>query len=217
MQSFILTHSHKEKRDKYLEKFLSDQQISTFDVSRIMGETSIGIEEIRMLQQQLLYKPLKGDKKAIIIEDAQTLTTEAQNALLKVLEEPPSHTIFFLSTANVDVFLPTILSRCSLIVLSEEKQIFTNDQLTNLQSDAEILFSKNINSQLYLAEKIASDKQTMIIWLKNMILYLRQIILEDPKANNIPNILKRLQEAYRILATTNTQPRITLEHTFLTI
>src|SRR5260221_10343252 len=112
MQSFIISSSSTEKRSVYIQQQLLLHSVSQFDVTRIIEETSIGIERIRDIQKQLFFKPLKGDTKAIILEDAQTLTPEAQSALLKVLEEPPLDSLFFLSSTTYETFLPTILSRC---------------------------------------------------------------------------------------------------------
>ena len=217
MQSFIIVNTSSKKRDAYLMSFLENKNINHFDVHRVVGESSIGIEEIRNLQKTIFLSPLKGNTKAIIVENAQSLTIEAQNALLKVLEEPPSHVIFFLSVSNAETLLPTILSRCSLITLEEEKVLFTQEQNDTLEQDASILFSENISGQLVLAEKIAADKENISVWLKNMILYLREKMLtpEENKLSQIVNVLKNLQEAHRIISTTNTQPRITLEHFFL--
>lgn len=217
MQSFILVHRNSDSREAYLENFLKENTISLFDVTRITGDTSIGIEEIRDMQKQLYLRPVKGDKKVIILEEAHTLTIEAQNALLKVLEEPPVHAVFFLSTATTDPLLPTILSRCSLVVLEVEKQEFSPEQITSLDEDIRLLFSPSIATRLSLAEKVASQKDAVGRWLQDIIIYLRQTVLDDITANQPtnPTILKNLQEAYRLITTTNTNPRMVLEHFFL--
>jgi hypothetical protein len=217
MQSFIVVHSTKPKRDEYLEEFVTTHSVSPFDIRRIIGENSLGIEEIREMQKQLYLRPVKGEKKAIILEEAQTLTIEAQNALLKVLEEPPIHAIFFLSTSSTDTLIPTILSRCNLIILKEEKQELSDAQVQLLEDDLKLLFSHSISARLSLAEKVASQKEEIGKWLQSSTMYLRQIMLTDLATNHTPNttIFKNLQEAYRLITTTNTNPRVVLEHAFL--
>jgi DNA polymerase-3 subunit delta' len=77
---------------------------------------SIGIEQVRGLVQTLalsLYYP--AGTRVVIINQAHVLTTEAQNALLKLIEEPPPQTIFILATDHVDALLPTVRSRCAAI------------------------------------------------------------------------------------------------------
>ena len=80
------------------------------------GESgSIKIEQIRDVVDRSNYRPFEGRRRAVIIDQAGAMGDEAQNALLKTLEEPPSATIFILITSMPDTLLPTVLSRCSRI------------------------------------------------------------------------------------------------------
>lgn len=217
MQSFIIIHQDKAKREKHLTKILVHEQISSFDVQRVIGDTSIGIEEIRHMQKTVFLTPVKSVKKAIVIEDAQTLTIEAQNALLKILEEPPIHALFFLSATSTDPLLPTILSRCSSIHLEENPLKLTSEEIQSLETDIALLLSDSVTKRLLLAEKIAREKDTITTWLNQAIVYLRTKMLTDlPTNSHLVLILNKLQEAYRLITTTNTNPRMVLEHTFLT-
>jgi DNA polymerase III gamma/tau subunit len=83
--------------------------------------TSIGIEAIRRIEQFLSLK-VPGKRlyrRAIIIEQAQRLSTEAQNALLKNLEEPPADTIIILTATHASGLLPTIRSRAQTIIVNQ--------------------------------------------------------------------------------------------------
>ena len=73
--------------------------------------TQIRIEQIRRMRSMLLLEPIEGRVRACVIDPAERLTPGAANALLKVLEEPPAGTYFFLITANAHELLPTIRSR----------------------------------------------------------------------------------------------------------
>ena len=73
---------------------------------------SIPIDSIRYLRQQLSWKSYRGKYKICIIDDAEKMTTQAQNALLKTLEEPPPHSLIILITPQPYRLLPTIASRC---------------------------------------------------------------------------------------------------------
>lgn len=75
----------------------------------------IKIDQIRKLQQEILYKPYESKKKVYIIHQADKMNTQAANSLLKTLEEPPSYAIIILITNNLNKLLPTIISRCQLI------------------------------------------------------------------------------------------------------
>lgn len=76
---------------------------------------SIKIEQIRYLQRKIQEKPIISNKKVYIINDADKMTTEAQNCLLKTLEEPPEYSTIILIGSNENAFLNTIKSRCMKI------------------------------------------------------------------------------------------------------
>lgn len=82
------------------------------DVIEIDAASNRGIDQIRELIENLKFAPAKGKAKIYIIDEAHMLTKEASNALLKSLEEPPSHIYFILATTEPNKLLPTILSRC---------------------------------------------------------------------------------------------------------
>lgn len=74
---------------------------------------SIGVDEIRaQVVDDVGIRPYSGRYKIYIISDADKMTTQAQNAILKTIEEPPDYAVFLLLTTNVDALLPTIRSRC---------------------------------------------------------------------------------------------------------
>lgn len=85
------------------------------DTYKIVPETSIGITEIREAIKFLSKKPIQSPNNIVVFYDAHLLTIPAQNALLKVLEEPPANSLIYLVTAQPDQLIPTILSRCQII------------------------------------------------------------------------------------------------------
>lgn len=85
---------------------------SSMDVIEIDGASNRGIDEIRNLRETVKFSPSKGHFKIYIIDEVHMLTTEAFNALLKTLEEPPMHVKFIFATTEPHKVLPTILSRC---------------------------------------------------------------------------------------------------------
>jgi len=72
----------------------------------------IRIDRVRDLQRRLRFRPLEGRWRVVLIPDAQTMRTEAANALLKILEEPPPANLFLLTAPDATALLPTIVSRC---------------------------------------------------------------------------------------------------------
>jgi DNA polymerase-3 subunit gamma/tau len=82
------------------------------NVMEIDAASNRGIDEIRELREKVRYTPVEGRYKVYIIDEVHMLTAEAFNALLKTLEEPPSHTIFVLATTELQKVPLTIASRC---------------------------------------------------------------------------------------------------------
>ena len=74
---------------------------------------SIGVDDIRkQINDTIMIKPYSSYYKIYMVDEAEKMTVQAQNALLKTIEEPPSYAVIILMTTNPDAFLPTILSRC---------------------------------------------------------------------------------------------------------
>ena len=82
------------------------------DVLEIDAASNRGIDEIRALRESVKFMPVEGRKKIFIIDEAHMLTTEAWNALLKTIEEPPAHVIFIFATTEIEKLPVTIVSRC---------------------------------------------------------------------------------------------------------
>ena len=87
-------------------------QGQSLDVIEIDAASNRGIDEVRALREQVNFLPVIGHKKVFIIDEAHMLTNEAWNALLKTIEEPPSHVMFIFATTESEKLPVTILSRC---------------------------------------------------------------------------------------------------------
>ena len=83
---------------------------------------SIGVDDIRkQINDTIMIRPYSSQYKIYIVDEAEKMTIQAQNALLKTIEEPPSYVIIILLTTNQNTFLPTILSRCIQLKLKPLK------------------------------------------------------------------------------------------------
>ena len=94
---------------------------------------SIKIEQIREMQKKIQEKPIASDRKVFIIDDADKMTKEAQNCLLKTLEEPPQYATIILIGTNENSFLTTIKSRCMILrfnkLSDEEMKKYLNENM----------------------------------------------------------------------------------------
>ena len=219
MVSFIVAAKDKKTRVAYHKAYADKQSINTFDVLFIEKDTEskatgIGIETIKLLQKKLFLKPLKSKNKLLVIEDAQLLTPEAQNALLKVLEEPPEHTYIILGTETKEALLPTILSRCQIIELEEERKQLSEKSIEELTLFIKALPELTLAERLSHAEKLAKDKDKAITWVENLIIVLRDNLIQSYSLETAESI-KKLQSLHTLLKTTNVNPRFAIEHTLL--
>ena len=123
---------------------------------------NIKIGQVRQMQEQIAEKPIVSDNKVFIINNSDLMTVEAQNCLLKTLEEPPSYAVIILILSNENKLLNTIKSRCTKIAFKG----LTNSELTNyaklhnIETTAELLEASNgsISKLIQLKENIEAYK-----------------------------------------------------------
>ena len=125
----------------------------SLDVLEIDGASNRGIEEIRGLREQIKFAPMNGSFKVIIIDEVHMLTNQAFNALLRTLEEPPSHGKFIFATTDIHKVPATIISRCQRFdfnrislkviierlnfILKEEKVLFDQESIMAVSKKAD--------------------------------------------------------------------------------
>ena len=115
---------------------------NSMDVLEIDGASNTGVDDVRILRENVRYKPARDRYKVYIIDEVHMLSKAAFNALLKTLEEPPPHTIFMFATTEPEKLPDTIISRCLRFDL---KRIATQEiiaQLERLLQDEQIHISK---------------------------------------------------------------------------
>lgn len=215
MQSFLITAKDKNKASSYISDFLKEKDIYPIDVSWQIYEKAMGIEDVRNIQKKILLKPFRGKTKAVVIQTYEDITTEAQNALLKILEEPPSNTIIIISIQKKELLLPTITSRCKIIELKETEISLINEDMLSLNDTLNILLNGKIGEKLRIAQDISKNKDEASSWLEKMALYLRKKMIENNNDLQYLNFLKNLQKTYKNLKSTNVNQRIALENLFL--
>lgn len=102
---------------------------ASFNIIELDAASNNSVEHMRTLIEQVRFQPQHGSHKIFIIDEVHMLTTQAFNAFLKTLEEPPSYAIFILATTEKHKILPTILSRCQIF---DFKRIQPSDVVTQL-------------------------------------------------------------------------------------
>ncbi|NQS90067.1 DNA polymerase III subunit gamma/tau [Patescibacteria group bacterium] len=134
----------------------------SLDVLEIDGASNRGIDEIRQLRERINFSPIKSRFKVYIIDEVHMLTTQAFNALLKTLEEPPSHVVFIFATTILQKLPFTIVSRCQRFdfrrisipdILLRLSQIVKKEKI-NISEEALWLIAQGAESSMRDAEKI---------------------------------------------------------------
>jgi|SRR3990167_855300 len=150
----------------------------------------ISIDQIRDLKKNIFQKPQEYTVKFIIIDQAQKLSQEAQNAILKILEEPPKHAIIILEASNKENLLPTIRSRVQII-----NKFNINDKIP-----FDLLNYENYSLDNALLEINKIDNPSD--WLDQQVIGLYKKIIADQKkftnASHISRILSLIEECINI-------------------
>lgn len=149
------------------------------DIRRVLHEKAgIGVDDIRLqLNNDIQVKPYSSSYKIYIIDEAEKMTEQAQNALLKTIEEPPEYAVIILLTNNVNAFLPTILSRCvtlnfkSVDTKEIQKYLMENAHIPDYQAEISAAFAcGNLGKALKYAssETFTQLKSDIIHFMKNI-------------------------------------------------
>lgn len=137
----------------------------SLDVIEIDGASNRGIEEIRALRENVKFSPAHGQYKIYIIDEVHMLTTEAFNALLKTLEEPPAHVKFIFATTQPRKILSTIMSRCQFFefrrisciqIIQKLKEIAESEKL-KVAEDVLLAIARASDGSLRDAESILDE------------------------------------------------------------
>ena len=107
-----------------------------YTLKREGSRSSIGVEDVRRFKSSMMLSPVESDYKIYVIEDADRLTVQAQNALLTFLEEPPRNTYIFLLASSADTILTTIKSRAQSTAMSRFEKDELKEHLCRLNERA---------------------------------------------------------------------------------
>ena len=156
---------------------------------------TIGVEDIRnQINNDIVIKPYSGPRKIYIMNEGEKMTVQAQNALLKTLEEPPEYAVILILTANVDAFLPTILSRCVVLNMKPvadelvKKYLMSELHVPDYKATICVAFARgNIGKAKLLAsseefEKVKEEAITLVKYINDM------------ETNEIVKAIKKISE-----------------------
>jgi len=232
-------------KDALLDLILVSPEI--VEKKGISKQRDISIESIRDAKQSLSSFPYHGKYKIMIIDDAHKLNISAQNALLKILEEPNSTTMIILITHEIDRILPTVQSRSQIInfALANDEQmqkVFSQDIISlstgrpglaqfMLENEDEKIFrsetikelkkvtSGSLNDRFLLAEEFSKDIVKTLDKLNVWMWEMRKkaLVADEYQRSKIYASMEKIQKSMETLKRTNASARLVLEVLFMDI
>lgn len=142
------------------------------DVLYFAAGEKMGIAEARKIKQHFSLKPYSAISRVVIMEDASSMTHEAQNALLKTLEEPPEEAMLILGAPSDANLLPTVLSRCEIIRLPSPTNPVPS---SHFSEDIEKLLNASIEERFEYIAKLKDKKE----FLNSLTSYFHQKLPEN--------------------------------------
>ena len=167
------------------------------DIIRVTHEkpNTIGVDDIRtQINTDISIKPYSSPRKIYIIQEGEKMTAQAQNALLKTLEEPPAYAVILILTTNMDALLPTILSRCVVLNMKPvrddlvKKYLMEELQIPDYKANVCVAFARgNLGKarQLASSEEFDHIKEEAVSMLK---------YVQDMEINEMLAAIKKIQE-----------------------
>ena len=156
---------------------------------------TVGVEDIRVqINNDIGIKPYSSPRKVYIMNEGEKMTVQAQNALLKTLEEPPEYAVILILTTNVDALLPTILSRCVVLNMKPvsdhkvKKYLMEELEIPDYKAGICVAFARgNIGKAKMLAtsEEFEKVKEEAVTLVKN---------INDMELSEIVKAIKKISE-----------------------
>ena len=154
-------------------------------ILKIEDKQSIGIEAVKDFQNEMVYKPFQEEKQFGIIFESEKLTHQAQNALLKTLEESEDSTVYLLCVNNEKNLLPTIRSRSKQIYIKREETLEDISSKEDIPVTTPEILEMNLVEQFAKIEEIGKDKNKSLELINNVEKYYKNKLKNEIIEGNI--------------------------------
>lgn len=208
----IIISSYSDSFIKHaLEDVLKQLNISRKDLVDLMiikaeKKQSIGIENVKELREWSKTKPYKALSKAAVIFSAEVMTEEAQNSILKILEEPSFSLTIILTCRNYQSLLPTVVSRCEKITdnAGEKGSI---SEFTKLKVSEKLIYIRKLVEN----KKKHKNNEEITEFLVNLLYFYREKLLKNGNIKDTSFNIKLIHETDRMIKA-NVLPKLALEN-----
>jgi DNA polymerase III subunit delta' len=206
VHSILITGGTNSQRLIVLQKSLKTDLNSHPDLLVLYPNPSITIKQVKSIEAFLSRKPVKKNHNSVVITHASKLTLQAQNAILKTLEEPPANSKIILLSPTKQNLIPTIISRCQLLNLSSNPKLSTATKLEQQKIFNQITKS-NLSQRISLASNFSKTKDQAIEFLENQLQFIKKsIITYSSLVSQIHSSISQLKA--------NANPKLVLEVLF---
>lgn len=229
-KSFLITGGNYADREEAFKNLYSQfklpktKLIHDPDLIQLTAENAIGIDQVRDLEHQLSLKPHSFPPKIGTIIRAEKLTVEAQNALLKILEEPIGDSILILASPRQENLLTTVISRCQLIHLPEKAEIeLTKEEIKPLSQELEKILFSSPGKRILFSSQFKSREEAILFCQTQLVLW-REILLKKTNGSKSPIFslltkqitatIREIEKTLRYLQA-NVNPRLALDNLLL--
>lgn len=189
----LLVSSNPNQIKAATEKILKDHHLAYNHPNLLLFEEDqkLGVEQAKKIRAHLATKPYQGLNQAVVLLSADDLTVEAQNSLLKTLEEPPGKSIIILAVKSLDHLLPTLVSRCQIMYLdygvtdagNSERYL---DQIKKLEEGS-------LDERFSFIDKLENREEL----LPSLTQYFRDKLVKNPADQNLISFMEDLIQAQK--------------------
>jgi len=170
------------------------------DVIEIDGASNNGVEEVRRLRENAIYRPARARFKIYIIDEVHMLSTSAFNALLKILEEPPSHVKFIFATTEPNKVIATIQSRCqrfdfrniSAAAIAEQLKLILRQEKIKYEEDLVLPIAKMANGSM--RDALSLLDRLISTGVEPLTVELLEEFLGCPNSEKVWNLIAKIGE-----------------------
>ena len=174
LAKILISDSDSEKNSKIAELLILNGLKNPHpDLLSFSNDAKLGIAEARKIRDFFSIKPYSGKGRGVVLENASALTPDAQNALLKTIEELPASALLILCAKSDAGFLPTVLSRCEILRVKSQELRVKNEY----QQDIERLLQSNTSERFEYIEKLKEREE----FFKALVKYFHKNLPDNPE------------------------------------
>jgi DNA polymerase III delta prime subunit len=219
MHAYLISGSGTKTIEEKIQSLLTEWSVSVFDTLTLEKEEErkeISISQIRGMTQQLQLSPTNGPFTVAVIKNAHLMTIPAQNAILKILEEPPAKAKIILTTSMTDALLPTIISRCEKCSVRTVENIHDTTSLT-----LEYLFrfeTQSLSHTLAQISEYTNTREEALEFVDSALQVLHTAFVTDKTSPFGPEKCAKFAEVLlktRMQLQANVNPKLALDSAFL--